>query len=182
MYRQIFISFFIFIFSCFVLSINANGQVVNDIDKDALARSVMAFDEDNFDLNFETSTAKAYSGILIRSFKEMLPIPHLDFTILTKTDKTKITILYNTLIELRTNPPTWNEIIAREEEKIKTQSAPPTPPVWAGSEEAKKHYSAKNKYKVKYNPGNMLTPIEQSASMPDSNQVIIEDKHNKQPE
>ena len=138
---------------------------------DRMVRSVMAFDEDAHLFNFETPAGQAYSNLMVRAFTNMLPLPELDFSKLPDKDRSVLEDLRAEMLALRADPPTWEQIQQAEIKKVEMQTAPPTPPVFAGSEEAERYYrTIKYKNAVKHNPdlpGNYVEKLQDNGKTPE---------------
>jgi len=135
-----------------LLSVNTQAQNTSVNNDNSMVRAVMGFNEVDFTFRYETPTATAYSNLLIKAFNNMLPLPVFDFSLLPAKDRENLELLRTQLISLRNNPPTWEEITTAEVARVKLETAPPTAPVYAGSDAANTYYKTiKNKNAVKHN-------------------------------
>jgi hypothetical protein len=133
------------IFSCIVVFNNCLfAQEKRDDDK--WARAAVALNYDHSLPDFKTSMGKAAAKILLKTHAELLPYPEIRN--IPEEDKNMYNELYKKLEGLRAHPPSWEELVKLEEAKNNIESAPPTPPVYAGDEAAKKFKSGKNSTKL----------------------------------
>ena len=85
--------------------------------KDMLARAAMA----HLDFNdpFTDANAEAYRRLLVKTHKNLLPYPIIEFKKISKEDAITLGKLRNSMEVLRKSPPTWEEIYKVELKKVK---------------------------------------------------------------
>lgn len=134
-------------------------------DNDLWVRAAMAsFNEDQFSLNFQTPYGKASGNILLKAHRELLQYPAIPVQNIPAVDRAKYEQLLSQLQQLRSNPPSWDDIVAKEEERYKAEFAPPTPPVFAGDQKVDPKIAEKYKHMNRHSSGNTVTKVESELS------------------
>jgi hypothetical protein len=146
------------------VSIVAQAQNQEPKSDKWLRAAYASLQEERFELKFETERAEAFSNVLLKAYRELLPLPKYFPQTIVANDKAILQQLITQLNQLRINPPTWDEIMSFEEQKIALENAPPTAPVFAGSAEAQKYLDKKMKNTVKHYSSPNATIIEQTIS------------------
>ena len=63
---------------------------------------------------FDNAAGEAYYTLVLNSFKQTFSFPKCNTSSLTANDKAKTDGIIQMLNQLRQNPPTWDELLARE--------------------------------------------------------------------
>ncbi len=120
--------------------------------------------EERFDLNFQSERAEAFSKVLLKAYRELLPLPEYFPQNLREENQLIFQKLLAQLKQFRENPSALEEIMNYEQQKIALENAPLTAPVFAGSAEAQKYLDKKMKNTVKHYSSPNATIIEQTIS------------------
>jgi hypothetical protein len=67
---------------------------------------------------FDTPLGEAVANIILKNYRDLLPIPEISNIQLNINDRAKIEQLIRRLNQLRLAPPTWEEIIYFEKDKL----------------------------------------------------------------
>ena len=67
---------------------------------------------------FDNAEGEAYYTLLLNSFKENLSIPKINTSSLTLNDKAKTDRIIQLFVQLKQDPPTWDELLAKESQYL----------------------------------------------------------------
>ena len=100
-----------------VLSFAQNQKV--DSKKDDLIRaSYASYYIDETNAAYDTPYGEACANIILKAYRGLLQIPETSSLPIDASDKIKIDQLVTKLNQLRTNPPSWEEIFKLEKERL----------------------------------------------------------------
>jgi hypothetical protein len=136
--------FIMVIFTQLGITTNAQTTVEKTNSNDNISRAILASYYLEIPLNFDSPTAEACVNLLMSAHRNNTAYPVLPLEKLSSSDKIKIENLQRELLELRNNPPSWNEILVKEEAKLAVKYAPPSAPVFAGDMGRKENNIPKN--------------------------------------
>lgn len=161
---------FFILFSEFTFSQN------NTITEDEKARitTFLQIYPEVFDIGIISPEATAISDVITKAFLSYYIIPPVPFDKVTNpSEKEELQRLVDNLNFLLSNPPTWEQLFNLQ--KVKN-STPPTPPVYAGDDAARRFYNSytggNTKKAIYFNEN--VKYIEQTISMePNSNNEYL---------
>jgi hypothetical protein len=123
----------LFLLAVFTLTgFAVKSQTTMEVENDKNARAVLASYYLDIPVNFESSAAEACVNLLVNAHRNNVTFPVLPMEKLSAADQDKIEKLQRELAALRNNPPTWDNLLAKEEAKLATKYAAPTAPIFAG--------------------------------------------------
>lgn len=97
-------------------------STVKDISKDELIRASYAsyyIDEvQEANYIFNTPSGEAKANIILKVYRDLLIIPEVSLDNIDAEDKAKIEKLIQKLNQLSKNPPSWDEIVLLEKERL----------------------------------------------------------------
>ncbi len=135
-----------FIFIGFVGYSQTSNELTSNNDNNA--RAVLASYYLEIPVNFDSPTAEACVNLLLTAHRNNVAYPILPIEKLTYNDQQKVQKLQNDLQALRNNPPTWDNILAKEEAKVAPKYTAPTAPVFAGNMSRTTINSPKNQTRI----------------------------------
>ena len=106
---------FIFALLLFI-SVSVFSQTAGKLTEDEKTRIKFAVHLVTYDTvgSFENAEGEAYYNLVLNSFKNDLSIPQFTKLSLTSKDKTQTDRIIQLLNQLKQNPPSWDELLARE--------------------------------------------------------------------
>lgn len=121
MEKKIF-SFFGLLFFLIPFSLFSQSGKSIDTDDLLMRASYASFyieeTQESFFSGYRTPYGEACAHIILKKFRDLLPLPETKSLTVDFMDKQKIEKLVEKLNQLRENPPTWEEIFLLEEQRL----------------------------------------------------------------
>jgi len=115
-----------------------------------------------FDLQITTNEARAAADVINKAFTSYFVVPNISLANITDgAEVAELKRLVSDLNNLVANPPSWEKLVSMQ---TLLKNTPPTAPVFAGAESAKKFYKSGSDGKNRNFDGKNAIPINSSTS------------------
>ncbi|HNW70906.1 MAG TPA: hypothetical protein PKI01_10920 [Bacteroidales bacterium] len=136
----------------------------NSLNEDARARigTYVKLNPAIFDVQLHSTEARAAADVINTSFTTYFVVPNITFSNITDaTEAAELKRLVSDLNKLIENPPSWEKLVSMQ---TQLKNTPPSAPIFAGEESAKKFYNSGSDGKNRNLDGKNAIPVNSSTS------------------